>query len=212
MDSIDVSAELEDKHNVSYIRSLNMIIGEKINTPLDSANLLETVKGSLKRRWRITQDGKKYYFAVQFDQYLYFIQNGRMRRTHVLAKTNLSVLQPKRYEYIYENKKMIPPFYITKLFFCEQVTLMSEEWIPDYQGLRLNLTGTGNGSFLGDAEFNLRYKSDGTWQVKICLEDFKAELSRDATSMTANLCQKTLRLRLLFISVMAIILNIPVEL
>ena len=211
MDSIELSAELEDKHNVSYIQSLNMIIGEKMSTPLDSANLLESVRSSLVTQWRIKVDGKKYYFSVQFDRYLYFVQDGRMKRTHILEITNLSALQPKRYENIYEDRKPILPFYITKLFFCEQVTLLSEEWIPDYQGLRLNLTGTGNGSFLGDAEFNLRYKSDGTWQVQICLEDFKAEMAKGVSSMTANF-QKTLRLRLLFISVMAIIPNIPVEL
>ena len=207
VDSIVMSAELEAIQNVSYIRGLNMIIGQKVNTPLDSADLLETVQSSLKMRWRIKVDDNKYYFDVKFDKYLYFVQDGLSRRVHLLNKVNFSSIQPKRYDDIYVNRKPIPPLYITQMFFCELVTLLSDEWIPDYQGLWLNLTGTGNGTFLGDAEFNLRKTADGTWQVQICVEDFKYELANTVTSFANILSQRNSCLLFLYACVICVTVN-----
>ena len=207
VDSIVMSAELEAIQNVSYIRGLNMIIGQKVNTPLDSADLLETVQSSLKMRWRIKVDDKKYFFDVKFDKYLYFVQDGLSRRVHLLNKVNFSSIQPKRYDTIYVNRKPIPPLYITQMFFCELVTLLSDEWIPDYQGLWLNLTGTGNGTFLGDAEFNLRKTADSTWQVQICVEDFKSELANTVKSFANILSQRKSCLLFLYVCVICVTVN-----
>ena len=188
VDSIRVYADLMVVHNVSYMRTLNVIVGEEAKHSLIPADVLKTIQSSLNERWRIKVDDLKYYFNVAFDIYGYYVQNGnflRVNRLNPVDKTESTPL-PKVYDYIYEYVQPIPPFYITKMFFCEQVTLLPEEWRSDYQGIWLNLTGTGNGSYLGDAEFNLHRKADGTWQVQICVEDFKSELAKIATSV-ANL-------------------------
>ena len=47
-----------------------------------------------------------------------------------------------------------------------------DEWIVEYQGLWLNLTGRENETFLGDAEFDSELEPDGKWNIQICVDDF----------------------------------------
>ena len=72
-----------------------------------------------------------------------------------------------------------------KTFFCETVELLHEEWVGSYQGIWLNLTGSGNDSFLGDAEIYVERDENDNWEVQICVQDF---LSSFEATTSLDIC------------------------
>ena len=95
----------------------------------------------------------------------------------------------------------MPVFFITNMYFCEQVELLPGEWIPDYQGIRLNVMGKGNDAYLGDAEINYRQKTDGTWQVHICVEDFNWQFSSTEVNSDKPLGRNISILVMIFVNI-----------
>ena len=177
VDSIEIHAETVIKQNVTYLGSLNTILGTTMY-PLEASKLLKTVKSAMSKSWEIDIGGKKYEYMVQFDKYLTFIQNGQIKRKDIFGRMKTELEEnflPNIYDhYLFDFVKLIF-FYINELYFCEQVDLLPDEWIADYQGIRLNLSGTGDGKFLGDAQFNYQLGADGEWKVQICVDEFVAK-------------------------------------
>ena len=204
IDSIRIDAELVTVLDATYMRSLNMIIGQ-VKYPLYSSKVLNTVKRTLETKWVILVNGTKYYYNLELDKYAYYIQNGVLSRNALFENGSENSPQPLPlpmfYEPIYHFEKVMPVFFITKMYFCEQVELLPEEWIPDYQGIRLNVTGKGNDAYLGDAEINYRQKTDGTWQVHICVEDFKSQFSSTEVNSGKPLGRNISNLVMIFVNI-----------
>ena len=175
VNSIKLCAELVSKQNISYMRRLNILLGFQ-KFPIEAQEILKIVESALAKQWSINIDKETYNYNVALDKYLNFIDDGTKQRRTILhpsgIKSSVEKTMRKTYVAVYKNIKMIS-FYITKMYFCKQVDLFPGEWIVDFQGLRLNLTGLGDEKFLGDGEFNYRMTQDKQWKIQICVDDFK---------------------------------------
>ena len=174
VDNLVMYAEMVNKQNISYMRHLNIILGSE-RYPIAANETLKTIESAMLKQWSITVNKKIYLYHVNFDKYETYIQNGNIQRWNFFA-SQLTValpedILPKVYELVFSYAKIIN-FHINKLYFYEQVDLLDGEWIGDYQGLWLNLTGRENETFLGDAEFNSELGPDGKWNIQICVDDF----------------------------------------
>ena len=175
VNSIKLCAELVSKQNISYMRRLNILLGFQ-KFPIEAQEILKIVESALAKQWSINIDKETYNYNVALDKYLNFIDDGTKQRRTILHpsgnKSSVEKTMRKTSVAVYKNIKMIS-FYITKMYFCKQVDLFPGEWIVDFQGLRLNLTGLGDERFLGDGEFNYRMTQDKEWKIQICVDDFK---------------------------------------
>ena len=175
VNSIQLFAELVSKQNISYVRRLNILLGF-YKFPIEAQEILKIVESALAKQWSINIDKETYIYNVALDKYLNFIEEGTQQRRTILHpsgnKSSVEKTMRKTYVAVYLNFKMIS-FFITKMYFCQQVDLFPGEWIVDFQGLRLNLTRLGDEKFLGDGEFNYRMTQDKEWKIQICVDDFK---------------------------------------
>ena len=165
--------------NLTSIGVINMRLGSD-QYPINAQKLLKSIENSMSKQWIITIDKTEYTYNVAFDIYDSYIQNGinyrrRWFKTNLLALTEPFIL-PKVYTMVTVYQKLVQ-LKISKMYFCEKIELHEMEWVAAYSGIWLNLTGSGNDSFLGNGEFSHEIGIDGASVVKmeICVDDFLAQ-------------------------------------
>ena len=130
----------------------------------------------------ITVNKTKYLYTTQFDKYVNYIQNGQNARRRLFGSDTEPFTLQKLYDPIFILDRIVF-FDINKMFFCEKVQLLHEEWAGGYQGIWLHLTGSGNDTFLGDAEIDVE-RDENTWKFQIYVQDFLSQF--ESTKNTAH--------------------------
>ena len=165
--------------NTTFLGVLNMILGSN-KYPLNVQQVLKAIEKALSKVWVITLDKTVYTYKVQFDKYETFVQTGSNARKKWFGRSSAPepepFMLPKVYTPVLYETKVVGPT-INKLYFCEKVKLLEKEWSGAYDGLWLNVTGSGNGTFLGDGEFVYEKDFFGTndAKVEICADDFLSQ-------------------------------------
>ena len=202
-------AEEAVQDNITLLGVMNIRLGSD-KFPLNAQKLLKAIEKSISRQWVITLDKTVYTYEVEFDIYKKFVQNGNDYRKRwagtdpQLSSGSISESYklPKVYTSVLFHTKIIG-LQISKMYFCEKVELFEIEWSGAYSGVWLNLTGSGNDTFLGDGEFSYEDDFYGTKVVKveICADDFLAQFGSRMNA--ANLCGYT-RYLFLFLELVVI--------
>ena len=165
--------------NLTSIGVINMRLGSDMY-PINAQKLLKAIRKSMSKQWIITIDKNEYTYNVAFDIYDSYIQTGMKRRRRWFPTESLTLTEPfvlpKVYTFVFANAKLVQ-LKISKMYFCEKIELHEKEWVAAYSGIWLNLTGSGNDSFLGIGEFSHEISIDGATVVKmeICADDFLAQ-------------------------------------
>ena len=190
LDHFILYAELVKVQNISYARKLSLIVGSK-KLPFNASQTLMMVEQAMSQQWVIRLNGRRYHYDVIFDDYTSFVFDGNMIRTNFYDPT---VLEPIRPPKIY--KRVLPvardvlletDFYITKMFFCEQVQLLPEEWVAIWrEEIRLNITETGINKVLGDGQFSVYVNDNGERDIRICVEDFDPQYYTHASKASVS--------------------------
>ena len=176
-------AEEREENNITYLGVLNMKLGSN-RYPLKAPKLLKAIDKSLSRQWVITVNKIVYTYDIQFDKYENFVQTGEFYRTRWIgtdkglssAASNEPFKLPKVYTPVLFRAKMVG-LQMNKMYFCERIELIKKEWSGAYSGIWLNVTGSGNDTFLGDGEYSYEQDSFGTNDVivQICVDDFLSQ-------------------------------------
>ena len=179
-DHIELYAEIVKVENITYANKLTAIVGRQ-EFPINASKTLQAIELALSQRWEIRLNGKRYLYDVKFDNYTYFIFNGKNRRRSpdFFNKTNFEnsrheTAAPIRVSSLFGREIMFgSAFYITKMFFCKQVELLPDEWIGLWrEEIQLNLTKNEIGKILGNGQFSVFENQAGNKGVRICVEDF----------------------------------------
>ena len=181
-------AEETEVNNVTFLKRMNVKLGSSIY-PLNAPKLLKAIDKSLSRQWKITLNESVYTYVVRFDKYITFVQTGDGTRkkwigtdTRLLTdRSHEPFVLPKVYTLILAQTKLIG-FEIYKLYFCEKIELYEEEWTGGFSGLWLNLTGSGNDTFLGDGEYLFEQNGSKDIRIQICADDFLSQFASKVNS------------------------------
>ena len=163
-------------NNITFLKRINMKLGSNMY-PLNAPQLLKAIERSLSTQWVITINESAYTYTIGFDKYETLVENGKVARMGWVG-TNSDTshepfLLPKIYTMILSRAKLVG-LHINNMYFCEKIELQEEEWIGGFSGIWLNVTGDGNDTFLGDAEYSDEQDLNGI-RIQICADDFLSQ-------------------------------------
>ena len=179
-------AEETEMDNKTLLGAMNMRLGSD-KYPLNAQEMLKTIETSVSKEWSITLNKIVYPYKVQFDKYETFVQTGSVNKdkwygedpspSSAMAE---SFMLPKVYTLVLYIRRMTG-LNINKMFYCEKIELLENEWSGAFDGIWLNVTGSGNDTFFGDGEFFYEKDVFGTKvvTVQICLDDFMSQFVSD---------------------------------
>ena len=202
-------AEQTEVDNITMLGAMNVRLGSD-KYPLNAQKLIKTIEKSLSTEWAITIDNAVYTYKVQFDKYKWFVQTGTEYRNEWYGNDPLpssamaeSFMLPKVYTLVLYIRGMAG-LIISKMFYCEKIELHEEEWSGAFGGIWLNLTGSGNDTFIGDGEFFYEEDNFGTngMTVQICADDFLSQFA--STKNTAYSFGQTRNLFLFYLKLVLI--------
>ena len=184
-DLLDMYAEIVEVEDIPYTGKLTLIAGIR-EFPINASKTLKAIELALSKRWEIRLNGKRYFYDVKFDNYTYYVFSGRRRLSPgFFNKTDMMNLKQeqaatKRVHFLFYGGILLESeFYITKMFFCQQVELLPDEWIGLWrEEIQLNLTKNGIGKILGNGQFSVFENQDRQMGIRICVEDFNPQYYR----------------------------------
>lgn len=171
LDQFVFYASVVEKENVSFAKTLDVIIGNR-RGPVLVKPVLDLVDSAMKKTWKIRLD-KTYEFTATFSRYAQRDFSKSYTNYDNYLKDppeNLLVSFGMSFGYI----GAVP---ITKTLFCEQVELKRHEWeINNLDNVVLNLTTEEEGTKeLASGEFHRLFLDHGEEVVRICVDDFNDE-------------------------------------
>ena len=179
-------AEETEVDNITLLGVMNMRLGSD-KYPLNAQKMLKTIEKSVSKEWTITLNKVVYPYKVQFDKYETFVQTGSDYKDKWYGEDPSpssarveSFLLPKVYTLVLFIQRMTG-LNINKMFYCKKIELFENEWSGAFEGIWLNVTGSGNDTFFRDGEFFYEKDVFGTKdaRVQICADDFMSQFVSD---------------------------------